>query len=78
MVANATAWIGYTVHQFGQWYVIGVSKTAKEEGKVDWGDIDQGKGVNSYAKSMFVFNTIMCLLKIVQSHVFYDGLAQTV
>lgn len=50
--------------------MIGVAKLAKEEGKVDWDDINQGKGVNSYAKSMFVFNTVMCVLKIVQSHVF--------
>lgn len=50
--------------------MIGISKSAKEEGKVDWDDISKGKGINSYAKSMFMFNTVMCVLKIVQSHLF--------
>jgi hypothetical protein len=72
VVSIVTAWVGYTIHQVGQFYILFAAKRARDRGELTWG------GWNRYSSAMFKWNAVFIFLHFIQSMVFYDGLASTV
>ncbi|MEX0827888.1 MAG: hypothetical protein WD005_02945 [Haliea sp.] len=64
-----TAWLGYTLHQLGSWWLIFLAK--KQRPKYRHGL----HPINLYA---LMFNALFVLLHIVQTKIWYDGTAQSV
>lgn len=65
--AFATAWMGYILHQVGNWWII--AKAKKQRGKY----ITGLRPLNVFA---LIFNGVFILFHILQSRIWYDGLAQ--
>ena len=64
-----TAWGGYLLHQLGSWWLIAKAKQERPAYQTGLHPI------NLYA---LIFNLFFILLHIVQTKIWYDGLAQTV
>ncbi|MBI9012119.1 MAG: hypothetical protein JEZ08_07770 [Clostridiales bacterium] len=60
-----TAWTGYILHQLFLWYGIYKIKNDKEN-KTEWN------------KRLLIMNLVFILLHFLQTHIWYDGLAQDV
>ncbi|KAI3661665.1 hypothetical protein MP638_002917 [Amoeboaphelidium occidentale] len=70
LVSTSSAWICYLFHQSAQFYLIFKAKEAHANGELDWSD-----KINFYARAMFGLNLFFAALHVLQSHLFYDGLA---
>lgn len=68
VIARATAWAGYILHQFLQWFILFKAQNTPVPLKFT-------KAFNPYAVWMTKVNIAFVLLKMIQSHLFYDGLA---
>lgn len=75
IAAQITAWLGYVVHQVGQWTIMYLAQRAKAAGelKPGWSD-----NMRKYNRWMFSLNAVMIVYKFLQSRTFYDGLAADV
>lgn len=72
--ALISAWLGYILHQSGQFYILATALKAKAEGTLKW---TEGK-YNPYASAMLYLNIVFIGLHVIQSHIWYDGLASSV
>jgi len=66
--AFATAWIGYIAHQIGNWWII--AKAKKKRGRYI-------KGLRPLNVFALIFNGVFIVLHVVQTRIWYDGLAQS-
>jgi hypothetical protein len=65
-------WIFYLGHQFAVWATIFQAKRNPK-----W-IFPKGNGLSNYNLAMFGINTVFVLLHLIQTHVWFDGLAQDV
>jgi len=68
-ITRASAWVGYALHQIALWYVI--IKMSKEK-------IKPSNKLTKYNIQLIVINLIFIPLHMLQTFVWYDGLAQDV
>ncbi|KAG2232689.1 hypothetical protein BDF21DRAFT_418150, partial [Thamnidium elegans] len=68
-VGRVLGWLGYAVHQLGQWYILAKVQLAKEK-QVKWSADYQW-----WNWQMVYLNGSMLLFKLIHGHLFYDGLA---
>lgn len=76
---HASAWAGYIVHQLGQWYII--TRFLRQRA-AETAATSSSSSALHYASTyrwwnwaMVYLNVSMAFYKLVQSHLFYDGLA---
>lgn len=76
---HASAWGGYIVHQLGQWYII--TRVFRQRA-AETGATSSSSSPLQYASTyrwwnwaMVYLNVSMAFYKLIQSHLFYDGLA---
>lgn len=60
-----TAWAGYIIHQIGVWFGIYKLQSSKDKS-------------TKWNQRLLIFNLVFILLHFVQTHIWYDGLAQDV
>ncbi|KAJ1561180.1 hypothetical protein HK096_005707 [Nowakowskiella sp. JEL0078] len=73
IAATVTAWLGFLVHILGQFFLLHSAQKAKADGLINW-----SKEGNWYSRAMLRWNILFVLLHLVQTHLFYDGIAVSV
>jgi hypothetical protein len=68
--ATVTMWVGYTLHQILCWYFIYRLQHEKHS--------QAGGRIGKYNLALLLVNGIFCILHLLQTRFFYDGLAQFV
>lgn len=69
-IGNWIAWIAYSIHQVGQWFILAKVQLIKKTQVIRWSQDYQW-----WNWQMVYLNGFMCIFKLVHGHIFYDGLA---